>query len=266
MSNPFAIRWTPNKGGGVDFFGPYSYPYQYLMTSAGGLVFDFDAQTNVTSSAGSLTAWTDARLGITTTIPATKPTYSSTAINNYPAITVGSGSAVITTNTLSPTNSANFTLFTVLRYLGGGGSLYQYFATAGGWTTGNIHLFINQLTINPTADQALTAPAINGNYIIMIQNTTNASGNNSSVYRVNGVNQSTVSSGGNGTNIQYTKVNLGGWDGDAGRWLNANYGEFILFNKMITSAEITAVEQYLSKKWQIGIGSTPVISSSSPIL
>ena len=249
---------SSNRASFSDFYGKQQF--------TSGLVFDFNAKNNVTydTNTNVVSAWTDSRVGITSTLTINNNnnvTYVSNAINNLPGLNIIGGS-IFTTSTLTSTTTTRFTLFVVLKYRGGGGSMVQYFATDGNWLSGCIHLFINQLSINVGGanDRSMSAPSNDTYNIITIWNTSTTS----TTYRLNGVLSSTPNIG--YSSIRYTKINLGGWSGDPGRYLNAYFGEFIFFNRSLTQAEVDDIEAYLSYKWNIGIGSTPTVSTTAKFI
>ena len=225
-----------------------------LQSAVPNLVFDFDSTVNVTSSGTTVNSWTDARMGVTTTLQATKPTITTNIFGTKPGISFGQ---YIKTSSLTPSTCSRLTLFIVAK-----SPSSAYFTTDGTWAVNpcSVHFFTTQLSLNGSAagnDYGITSPSTT--FCILTIWITAAS---STTYRINGVTTNTVAMGPNTYQINIASMDLGGWSG--GYTAGGYFGEFLLFSRDLTQTEVNNVEQHLSYKWGIGIGSTSSIATSSP--
>lgn len=246
----------------------FSYNYSIGTTSynlPSGCLFDFDAQSNViessvSSSSSTVEKWFDKYTNNQITKAGT-PTLYKSKINTKPAIQCNS--YALTTSSLSQSTCSSLTLFMVVQTATNNtsGGERQYFGTNGSWNTGNIHFFTSQLSLNGNSsgstDTAITTVSDSSNCIFTIRINSNYTTN----YRINGVLKNTINMGYSSMNI--SQIDLGGWN-SGGRVYGGYIGHAMLFNSALSDTDVNNVEQYLSYRWKIGLGSTPSVSIYNP--
>ena len=240
------------------------------------LLYNFSALsgTSTTTNGATIATWTDARTGLVGSNYGSSGNciyHTDVTINSKPTIT-GAVSTIFG-NSSTPQNS--WTWYCVLRTFGGtfaGDSFFTYPAN----DLGNglqIDMYIANLLLIMTGVAVAASPSstsggtpstwyssINTNYIFTMlcsgSNTTTSS-TQTYTYRINGVDYTPA----NPTDTSKVFYIANQIVGDK-RGSNQYYmGEQTLYNTVHSLATAQKMEQYLSNKWQIPIGSTPAIAS-----
>ena len=236
------------------------------------LVFDFTtlAGTSTTTSGANLTTWNDLRTGRV-------GSYSSAlyrtdvTINGRATMT---GAVTMTYgNTTTPQNS--WTWYCVVRYVSGSTS-FLYSSTTnnlrigqnGGTGNACIATCIENVAWNFGAasvsggTQTTWLPTANTNYIFTIicsgSSPNSVTSTQTYTYRINGVDYTPAS---NTAAYYYYLYN---WSMGTQSFNLSYIGEQILFRTNHHVATAQTMEQYLSNKWGIGLGSTSTVIASSP--
>jgi hypothetical protein len=170
----------------------------------------------------------------------------------------GSGQ-ILTTSSLTPSTTTTLTVFTVVYSTSYYSGYKHFFTTHGLWQTGSIHDFTaNFCVYNANYNTGFTLQN-NNPYIITINYTSSTT----FTVRLNGV-QSINNTTSANPYYNISQIDIGNWDQDkGGRPFNGYIGQMLLFKNSLSSADMSNIESSLSNKWQIPIGSTPVISSTN---
>ena len=194
---------------------------------------------------------------------------TSTTINSYPT-TVGS---VTTTLGTSSTVQNYWTWYCVMK-TGSSLSGYNQISAVADPNGFIVAFYVGSIAPTPRGILWCPRPSVNSgetttwqfatgtNYILtMIYSSTNntTSATQTYTYRINGVDHTPS---GNTTSTFFYIFNP--TVGDSASTTEMYMGEQTLHNTNHSLATAQTMEQYLSKKWQIPIGSTPAIASSSP--
>ena len=243
------------------------------------LLYNFSALsgTSTTTNGGAIATWTDARTGLVGSNYASCVYHTDVTINSRPTIT---GAVSITYgSTTTPQNS--WTWYCVLQTrassLAGTGEIYilynnstdlqkSLFVALGG---GKLSLVYCGVIVakSPASTsggiQNTWASSPSTNYIFTMicsgSNTTTSS-TQTYTYRINGVDYTPANPTDSNINFFISNPVVGSRNGGTQFYL----GEQTLYNTVHSLATAQTMEQYLSNKWQIPIGSTPSIASSSP--
>jgi hypothetical protein len=263
-----SLTVTPT-GGGPWAVSVYAYnasnvllASNYVSVSPGTLfntfylLFGFTATYGLdnTTNGGAVTKWTDQRMGVTIT---GSGTYNSNILNGLPMM-----SSLLLTFPSSFLSTAPFL---------GNFSMFFVFNT-GNTSSGNSDLLVGSslfISIQSSylsigmqnvgyAPQPTAALSNNTNYIFTILSSC-AGGSNPMVitYRINGVDKTP------GSNTWAQQPLMQTLRLQSGQ---CSIGEFIMYGTNLGVSVAQTVEQYLSKKWQIPIGTTPTIAATSPYI
>jgi len=231
------------------------------------LLFDFYAGsgTNVTTNAGTVTSWTDAINGVVAT---GSGTYNTNKQNSLPMISSGA----LITPSIGSGNLDNWTHFLVFKFgtntsSASGEGLFENNANYGVQIgiNGNYSACYNHIAWAPIMSNATFVA--NGVYILAISFA--LSGTTATyVYRTNGV-DTTQSPGYATTSYHYVAgsyiVSKGSYGGGAPPQSDGGFvGEQLFYNTTLTLAQMQSIEQYLSWKWSIPIGSPAATIMTSP--
>jgi hypothetical protein len=263
-----SLTVTPT-GGGPWAVSVYAYnasnvllASNYVSVSPGTLfdtyylLFGFTATYGLdnTTNGGAVTKWTDQRMGVTIT---GSGTYNSNILNGLPMM-----SSLLLTFPSSFLSTApflgNFSMFFVVNIgnvSGGNSDLLRgpsFFITIQ-----SSYLSIGMQNVG-YAPQPTATVSNNTNYIFTILSSC-AGGSNPMVitYRYNGVDKTP------GSNTWAVKPLMQSLALESGQ---CSIGEFIMYGANLGVSGAQTVEQYLSKKWQIPIGTTPTIAATSPYI
>ena len=234
------------------------------------LLFDFYAGsgTNIITNGGTVTSWTDAIKGV---IATGNGTFNTSLQNGLPMISSG----VLTTPSTGSGNVDNWTHFVVCKF---GSSLSS---------TGSEAFFENSVSYgiqigfsgnaasgysacyNGIAWAPINSTATfvaNGVYILAISYSFSGS-TGTYVYRTNGVN-TTQSPGYATTSYRYVAgsyiVSKGSFGGSTPQANGGYVGEQLFYNTTLSLAQMQSIEQYLSWKWSIPIGTPATTILASP--
>jgi len=241
------------------------------------LLFDFYAGsgTSTTTNGSSITSWTDSRMGVVASNTGTA-TFNTTIQNGLPMISGG----ILKTPSIGTGNVPNWTHFVVFKTgstvsSSGTQGIFENPATNGiqiGFS-GNIDTSKYSSCYNFTAWAAINSNATYAvNTVYLAVTSFSLSGTTATyIYRTNGIDTTTGGSGNNGatttTSNNYVSgqyiVTLGSFGGSTPAANSGYIGEQILFNTKLPLATISQIEQYLAYKWNIAIGSTPAVPTSS---
>jgi len=258
------------------YTGATLYPFvvqassTFQLSSITSLVADFDASANVTSSNGNVSSWVDKFGGITASA-GTAPKITANYINTYPAIDFGSvGGSILTTNNASTTTTA-ITMFFVMKSFSKGG-YNQFCSSRFGWAVGAIHLLLNSNQFQFALNGSSTVydfypglfPTLGSPFILAI--TINTVTGCTINYKYNGTAGNSFSSSSGGATNMVANFELGNWSGDTGRTFNGGIGEFLYYNRVLSTTELQKIEGYLGWKWglQTNLPNTHPYYSASP--
>ena len=237
------------------------------------LYYDFTSLsgTSTTTNGAVITTWTDSRKGVVGTNYNSCAYRTDVTINSKPT-TVGSVSTTLGNTT---TVQNYWTWYCVLRtggtaLTGDNNMIYNSsnYALEIGLNNGNLKVCysavawsVGAASVSGGSAGTWTA-AINTNYIFtIICNSTNntTSSTQSFTFRINGVDFTPS----NKTDSRFFYINnpiVGNYNNTTQTFM----GEQILFNTNHSVATAQQIEQHLSYKWNIPIGATPAIATSSP--
>ena len=246
-----------------------------IISNISSLIADFDATANVTSSNGNVSSWTDKYASIIASAGSTQPKLTTNYINTYPAIDFGSASGSILVTNNASTTTTELTLFFVMKAYSRGG--YNQFCTSRfGWGPGAIHLLLNgtqfQFAIYGSSTvfdfYTGTNPTLGSPFLLAI--TINTVAGCTITHRYNGT-LGTIYSTSSSTTNMVANFEIGNWTlkeygGD--RTFNGGIGQFIHYNKILSTTEIQQVEGYLAWKWglQTNLPNTHPYYSTSPTI
>jgi hypothetical protein len=237
------------------------------------LYYDFTSLsgTSTTTNGAVITTWTDSRKGVVGTNYNGCAYRTDVTINSKPT-TVGS---VNTTLGNTTTIQNYWTWYCVLRtggtnLTGDNNMIYNssQYALEIGLNNGNLRACYSAISwsvgaasVSGGSSGSWTA-AINTNYILTVicsstNNTTSST--QSFTFRINGVDFTPS----NNTDSRYFYINnpiVGNFNNTTQTYM----GEQILFNTNHSVATAQQIEQHLSYKWNIPIGATPTVATSSP--
>jgi hypothetical protein len=258
------------------YTGATLYPFvvqassTFQVSSITSLVADFDASANVTSSNSYVSSWVDKFGGITASA-GTTPKITANYINTYPAIDFGSvNGSILTTNNASTTTTA-ITMFFVMKAYSRGGYC-NFCSSRFGWAVGAIHLLLNTNQFQFALNGSSTVhdfypglyPTLESPFILAI--TINTLAGCTINHRYNGTAGTLYSTSSGGTTNIVANFELGNWSGDTARTFNGGIGEFIYYNRILSTTEIQQVEGYLGWKWglQTNLPNTHPYYSATP--
>ena len=263
-----AWKWGVSIGG-ADFTNTITTTVQSTMPTA-NLLFDFYAGSgsNVVTNGGTVTSWTDSINGVVAT---GSGTFNTSLQNGLPMISSGA----LTTPSIGSGNIDNWTHFVVCKFgssLSSTGSeaFFENNANYGvqigfGGSAGSgysaCYNHIAWASINSTATFVA-----NGVYILVISYALSGT-TGTYVYRTNGV-DTTQSPGYTTTSYHYVTgsyiVSKGSFGGGTPQANGGYVGEQLFYNTTLSLAQMQSIEQYLSWKWSIPIGSPAATITSSP--
>jgi prepilin-type N-terminal cleavage/methylation domain-containing protein len=207
------------------------------------------------SSWNDLNSQTLAKAIVSQASSASRPTYTSDAINGLPAVKFdGSNDYMLGSNGVS---TKDLTVFIVLRVVNSG-DMQSFLTTQGAWQSGCLHLLVDAVSFTYPQYSPYPGPAndfVNSNkgvadnkpHIITYRE-------NSSVEDmfVDGANRATYTPSGATKNI--VNFAIGAWyqtSGNISRYVNGYLAEIVVFNRGLKTSEITSVNDYLMKKFNI---------------
>ena len=185
-----------------------------------------------------------------------RPTFTASQINGLSAGVFDGGDTLALPAALYTIPAGNNTIFTVAAPTDlGQGAVIEFSESAD-----SVETIRYGLTTNSVAYKNYTAPGIleSLTFDTLVPNiiTVFRSGTTESI-SINGGTAVTDSSGGNVTGI--SSAYLGSSAGDV-PFFTGKLGEVLVYNRALTAAEITSVQNYLSAKWSVALA-TPFISS-----
>jgi hypothetical protein len=251
-------------------FKDINFNYNPTIFPVTNLLFNFSALTgtSTTTNGATVATWTDVRTGLVGTNSSSCTYHTDVTINSHPTTT-----GIITTTMGSTSTVQNYwTWYGVFRTGSGStndflmnspipiglivGSTGAYFRIAhnGEWLMG--------ASSTSGGSQTSYTLSVNTNYIcsIICSSNNNTSGaTNTLTFRINGVDYTPGSNTQNSYFYIYNQL--------IGSSPKVFYtGEQTLYNTTHSLATAQQMEQYLSYKWGIGIGSTPAVATSSPYI
>lgn len=252
------------------FIAPSSFTALTLGTISGStLLNQYDAlnAASITQSGGLVSAWGN----MSQATGSAQPSYSATGLNGSPMIVFGSTGKIMTFTGSSTLRTV--TLAYVCCASPQSASLASVLATAGSWVNGSIHILHRtdafvQISVNSASSDYVTTfkHVHNTPYIAVITINMNAStGAITSVPYFNGVAYTSFAHGSISTSLYLGmgSVNIGNWSGDTIRHLNGGLGEILVYNTVLSDADVKKVEGYLALKW-FGVGDANPLPASHP--
>ncbi len=233
------------------------YKARFQPTRLGGLALWLDAAdaNSITQSANAVSQWND-KSGksnhVTQTTGLAQPIYTPNGQNSKSTIAFGASQYMIMPSGLYSTPAAANTIFSVskrntesaalafiLNFSNGAGSLQNYLSYDN--ATGNIDYCNNSSSTFIAQVQA--AGFININYQII---TATFDGANTQTITSN--NAATFSNASASVATTIDRAWIGGKTSSA-FFLNGGIAELIIYNRLLSSTEITKVKRYLANKW-----------------
>lgn len=215
------------------------------------------ALTGITlgTTEGKVASWTDSVSSTVASQSTTslQPVLTQNYIGSKPAVVFSAANGTILTTSSSRATTTSMTLFFVMKTTGTK-SLSQFLSSKGVWQTGSLHLIFAtgplQISLNSTTSDYSTTwtPTTNTSFILCVSVT--SSGGCVSSFRVNGLAYSSFTHSTSSVNI-IPNFELGGWSVSTDRNFLGGIGEFVYFNRALTTSEIQDVEGYLAIRWSL---------------
>jgi prepilin-type N-terminal cleavage/methylation domain-containing protein len=207
---------------------------------------------------GSISTWNDVNPksqtpgNATQGTPSFQPIYSTNNINGLPAIVFnGSSTSLLVASSDLSSAESELTIFIVMKSSTAHPGIGAIITSNGGWASGKIHINISGsfpgFSINNSGADDIVNPIniADGNPVIFTSRY-------SSPLKETSINGVRVSNSGNAQTADLSNFSIGYWN-SGGRYLNASIGEIIIFNKYLSTAQTSEVENYLSGKWGINL-------------
>lgn len=218
------------------------------------LWLDAQDRSTITSSSNLVSLWRD-KSGKSNNaaqgVAANQPSIDVNTLGAFPAISF-SGSSRFLSGTLSGFSGQPYSIFTIGQRRSSG--IYNYFFSNNqtvsvnlGWRTDTV-LYHQTFGGGNNTPSAIATSAYTTPTPLIIAGTQSAS------TRTLYFNSITAA-----VNEAYTNTNTGmtqyalGYFGSGGGYANIDLGEVLVFNRVLSSSEITAITRYLSNKWGIAI-------------